>query len=120
MAVVLTAIGVLAFASLSRATNEMQKEARRLGFQVKNCLYCHASPHAAEEMKEKARELHVSEGNCLMCHGSDIPATLNDRGEWLAAEKKRLGASRFDMRWLKDYVPPKEGSATPSDPHAEP
>jgi len=119
-ALALAAAGVLAFASLSVATVDMEKEARKLGFPAKNCLYCHASAHAAEKMKETARELHISEGNCLLCHGANIPAALNDRGEWLVAEKNRLGASRVDMKWLKDYVPPKEESSTPSNPPPKP
>lgn len=103
----------LALASLgvvprARATVGMQNEAKKLGFPVKNCLYCHASPHAVEEMKETARALDVAEGNCLLCHGSKVPSTLNDRGEWLVAEKARRKAEQAEMAWLAEYVEPKK------------
>jgi mono/diheme cytochrome c family protein len=107
---------LLAFAlsSLSprgEATVEMQNQAKKLGFAVGNCLYCHATPHAAEAMKAKAKAAHVSEGNCLACHGGDIPAALNHRGDWLVAQKAARGAKDWDMAWLKDY---KEPTATPA------
>ena len=51
----------------ARATIEMQDQAKKLGFALHNCLYCHASPHAIEKMKEKARAAGTSEGNCLAC-----------------------------------------------------
>jgi len=98
----------LGVAPLARATVGMQKEARKLGFPVKNCLYCHATPHAVEVMKTKARSMGMNEGNCLLCHGAKIPATLNDRGEWLVAEKDRRKAARPEMSWLADYVEPKK------------
>jgi mono/diheme cytochrome c family protein len=92
----------------SRATVEMEKEARKLGFPAANCLYCHATPHAVQKMKATARELHMTEGNCLLCHGAKIPAKLNDRGQWLVREKDRRKAERAEMKWLEDYVEPKE------------
>jgi hypothetical protein len=88
------------------ATVEMQKQAKALGFDVHNCLHCHASPHAVDKMKEKAKATGMAEGNCLACHGADIPITLNQRGHWLVAEKARLGAKQFDMAWLRDYREP--------------
>jgi hypothetical protein len=105
---------LLAAGSAVRATVEMQKEARKAGFDVPNCLYCHASKHAAKVMKDKARQLNMNEGNCLLCHGSEIPAALNERGEWLVAERHRRGAKRVEMSWLVDYVEPKEGEPQPS------
>jgi mono/diheme cytochrome c family protein len=102
-------MGVLGLAlgtPAARATVEMQNQAKKLGFPLKNCVYCHASPHAVEKMKETARELNMSDGNCLQCHGADIPTTLNDRGRWLVAEKKRRKADEFDMAWLNDYEEP--------------
>jgi mono/diheme cytochrome c family protein len=87
-------------------TVEMQNQAKKLGFAVKNCLYCHASPHAAEAMQTKARALKIPEGNCLGCHGNNIPAALNRRGDWLVAQKSARGAKACDMAWLKDYKEP--------------
>jgi mono/diheme cytochrome c family protein len=100
------ALGLLALAAGSEATVEMQNQARKLGFEVHNCLACHASPHAAEVMKERAKKLNINPGNCLACHGASLPAKLNHRGEWLVAEKARRGAKAFDMSWLKDYKEP--------------
>jgi len=105
---------VLAAGPAARATVEMQKEARKAGFDVPNCLYCHASKHAAKVMKDKARQLQMNDGNCLLCHGSAIPAALNERGEWLLAERHRRGAKRVEMGWLVDYVEPEEGEPQPS------
>jgi mono/diheme cytochrome c family protein len=90
----------------AEATVEMQNQAKKLGFAVKNCLYCHASPHAAEAMQTKARALKIPEGNCLACHGNNIPAALNRRGDWLVAQKSARGAKACDMAWLKDYKEP--------------
>lgn len=102
----LAAAGLALLAPAGEATVEMQKDAKRLGFAVQNCLYCHASPHATEAMKAKARAARVSEGNCLACHGNDIPAALNARGEWLVAQKGVRGAKACDMAWLRDYKDP--------------
>jgi hypothetical protein len=104
------------------ATVEMQNQAKKLGVDVGNCLYCHASPHSIEVMKKKAKDLHMAGGNCLACHGANIPIKLNQRGEWLVAEKARRIAKEFDMAWLKDYreplplpkpAAPKESTAKP-------
>jgi hypothetical protein len=122
MAVVAVVLGVAALAGRGRqaeATVDMENQARKLGFKVDNCLYCHASPHATEVMKERAKKFGVNPGNCLGCHGKEIPATLNDRGQWLVKEKKRRGAAEFDMAWLKDYKEPepaKAGAAAPAAP----
>ncbi len=96
------------------ATVEMQVQARRLGFPVKNCLYCHATPHSVEVMKQKAKSLALSDGNCLACHGADIPAKLNDRGTWLAAERTKRGAKVADMAWLSGYKEPPAKVAKPA------
>jgi hypothetical protein len=105
------------------ATVEMQNQAKKLGFAIKNCLDCHASPHAIEVMKEKAKDLSMADGNCLACHGADIPAVLNHRGDWLLSEKGRRNAKECDMAWLKDYKepvapkpPPKPGAKTAVKP----
>jgi mono/diheme cytochrome c family protein len=94
----------------AEATVEMQNQAKKLGFEVHNCVHCHATPHAVEKMKEKAKVTGMAEGNCLACHGANIPITLNHRGEWLVAEKARRAAKECDMAWLKDY---KESAPTP-------
>jgi hypothetical protein len=97
------------------ATVAMQNQARKLGFTVKNCLYCHASPHAVGAMQAKARALNIPEGNCLLCHGNNVPVTLNQRGHWLVTQKGLRGAKDFDMAWLKDYKEPTpEPTATPA------
>jgi hypothetical protein len=128
--VVLLTCGVGLLATVpSRATVDMEKQARKLGFPAENCLYCHATPHAVEKMKATAKELHMAEGNCLVCHGANIPAKLNDRGQWLVDEKARRKADRLEMIWLKDYVAPeakapeekaKEGSKAKGDSKAKP
>ncbi len=94
------------------ATVEMQNQAKKLGFAVRNCLYCHASPHAIEVMKKKAKDLNMAEGNCLACHGANIPAALNHRGDWLVLEKGRRHAKEWDMAWLRDYKEPTPAKAT--------
>lgn len=116
----IAALALLAMGPRAGATVEMQNAAKALGFPLKNCVYCHASPHAVEKMKETARELGMSAGNCLQCHGADIPAALNDRGEWLVAEKERRHADKMDMAWLKDYKePPPEEDAKAKSPPSE-
>jgi hypothetical protein len=117
--------GTLALASLmllsrpALATVEMQVQAKKLGLPVVNCLYCHAHSHSAEVMKQKAKALNINEGNCLACHGANIPAKLNERGQWLVTEKTRRGAARFDMAWLREYKEPQPAS-TRTVHHAKP
>lgn len=95
------------------ATVEMEVQARKLGFAVQNCLYCHATAHAVDVMKKKAKALDMSDGNCLACHGSKIPAKLNERGQWLAAERVKRGAKDADMAWLREYKEPAPPTARP-------
>jgi Zn-finger protein len=102
------------------ATVEMQNEAKKLGIAVKNCLDCHASPHAVDVMHQKAKDLKMADGNCLACHGGKIPIGLNQRGEWLVAEKGRRGAKECDMAWLKDYKEPVAPKAPAARPGAKP
>ena len=103
-------VGVALVPGPAAATVDMQNQAKKLGFEVHNCLHCHASPHAVEKMKEKAKVAGMSEGNCLVCHGANIPIALNQRGEWLVAEKARRGAKECDMAWLRDYKEPAPGA----------
>jgi len=109
--------------SRAGATVEMQNQAKNLGFPIKNCLDCHASPHSVEVMKKKAQDLKMADGNCLACHGAKIPAALNHRGNWLVTEKDRRSAKEFDMAWLRDYKepePPRPAAAkAKADPGAD-
>ena len=120
-------VSVLACASLlvlpavpAGATVEMQKQAKKLGFAITNCLDCHASPHAIDVMKKKAKDTKMAEGNCMACHGANIPAVLNHRGDWLVSEKGRRNAKECDMAWLKDYKEPVAPKAPPARPGAKP
>ena len=109
--------------SRAGATVEMQNQAKKLGFPIKNCLDCHASPHSVDVMKKRAQDLKMAEGNCLACHGAKIPAALNHRGNWLVTEKDRRSAKEFDMAWLRDYKepePPRPAAAkAKADPGAD-
>jgi len=108
--------------SRAGATVEMQNQAKNLGFPIKNCLDCHATPHAVDVMHQKAKDLKMADGNCLACHGGKIPIGLNQRGEWLVAERARRGATEFDMAWLKDYKEPAPAAkpAAAKSPGAKP
>ena len=110
-ALLLAVIGLPA--ARAGATVEMQVAAKKLGYPVVNCLYCHATSHSVDVMKQKAKALSMSDGNCLACHGANIPAKLNDRGHWLVAEKTKRSAKECDMAWLRDYKEP-----TPAPPRA--
>jgi hypothetical protein len=111
-------IGIALAPRPAGATVEMQNQAKKLGLTVKNCLDCHATPHAAEVMQKKAKDLKMADGNCLACHGANIPAALNAKGEWLVTEKERRGAKKCDMAWLREYkeppTPPNASSAKAS------
>ena len=50
----------------------------------------------------KAKEKGYPAQNCQYCHGSTLP-TLNERGQWLASEKKKQSAQAVDVDWLKTY-----------------
>jgi mono/diheme cytochrome c family protein len=115
----LPALLLLLAAFPAGATVEMQNQAKKLGFAVRNCLDCHATPHSVDVMKKKAQDLKMADGNCLACHGSNIPAALNEKGEWLVAEKARRGAKECDMAWLAQYKEPK-AAPKPEKPAAKP
>ena len=108
--------GVVLISSQALATVEMQVQAKKLGFPVGNCLYCHAHSHSIDVMKQKAKTLGVNEGNCLACHGANIPSKLNDRGHWLVAERTKRGGKQWDMSWLHDYREPTPAPATSATP----
>jgi hypothetical protein len=111
--VVLLLLTAAVFTARASATVEMQVAAKKLGYPVVNCLYCHATSHSVDVMKQKAKSLNMADGNCLACHGANIPAKLNDRGHWLVAEKTKRGAKACDMAWLRDYKEP-----APAQPRA--
>ena len=103
----MVAIGLmLVGAPTVTATDQMQKQAKALGFPINDCLDCHASPHSRELMEKRAENVGFLLHNCSGCHGTKVPRTLNDRGNWLVSEKKRRNAAEFDMAWLASYVPP--------------
>lgn len=104
---------MFSLATGAEATVEMQVEAKKLGYAVGNCLYCHATSHSVDVMKQKAKSLSMNDGNCLACHGANIPAKLNDRGHWLVAEKARRGARACQMSWLREYKEPAAAAAKP-------
>jgi hypothetical protein len=73
--------GWMAFSSTSSATLPMQKKAKDLGITgVTDCMSCHK-----EKLPKKGA------------------MTLNDRGNWLVAEKTKRGAKEIDVAWLKEY-----------------
>lgn len=80
-------MGLLALGALltgggtARATLEMQKKAKELGFPAQNCLYCHN-----EKLPKKGAVTH------------------NERGKWLIGEKQKRKAKAADIAWLKEYV----------------
>ena len=80
MIVALVWAGWIAFAGVSSADMEIQKQAKAAGVDVKNCQSCHTVA-----MPKKG--------------ASD----LNDAGKWLVAEKDKRGAAKVDGAWLKDY-----------------
>jgi len=110
----LAAALAMLLASPAVATVEMQVQAKKLGFAVGNCLYCHAHSHSVAVMKQKAKAFNLSDGNCLGCHGANIPSKLNDRGRWLVAEKTKRGVKACDMAWLHDYKEPTPAPAASS------
>ena len=86
-AVGLTAVGLLASVTgKANATMPIQKAAKAAGF--------------------------ADAGKCTFCHGEALPkkgaSTLNDRGNWLVAEKDKRKASEIDAAWLKEYKEPQK------------
>jgi hypothetical protein len=82
LGVALLAIGVwLVGVGTASATMPMQKKAKEQGFDAANCQYCHVDKLPKKEA-----------------------ATLNERGQWLVAEKEKQKAKEIDVSWLKNYV----------------
>jgi len=75
---------------------------------VSGCLAGAGTASATIEMQKKAKAAGVEAQNCLYCHGEKLPkkgaSTLNDRGNWLKAEKDKRNAKEADGGWLKEYV----------------
>ncbi len=63
---------------------------------------------ATVEMQKKAKAAGIEAQNCLYRHGEKLPkkgaSTLNDRGNWLKAEKDKRKVKEVDVVWLKEYV----------------
>lgn len=58
----------------------------------------------------KAKAVDTGVKNCASCHEGGKTKKgdpLNDRGNWLMAEKGKKKAAEVDPAWLKDY--PKKG-----------
>ena len=80
MIVALVWAGWIAFAGVSSADMEIQKQAKAAGVDVKNCQSCHTAALPKKDSHD-----------------------LNDAGKWLVAEKDKRGAAKVDGAWLKDY-----------------
>jgi hypothetical protein len=81
----LTALGLswagwIALSGTSSATLDYQKQAKAAGIEASSCQYCHVD-------KLPKKDAHP----------------LNDRGNWLVAEKTKRNAKAVDGAWLKDY-----------------
>jgi hypothetical protein len=73
-------LGLILAAPSAQADMKLQKAAKKAGFEVKNCLYCHG-----EKMPKKGK------------------STYNDRGQFLIDQKEEKQAEEIDVNWLKDY-----------------
>ena len=58
------------------------KQVQELGFEAKNCTFCHQSPKGGKGW--------------------------NERGLWLKDQKKERKAPVVDVKWLKDFKPSEE------------
>ena len=72
--------GWIVLSGTSSGDMAIQKQAKAAGIDVKDCQYCHVD-------KLPKKDAH----------------TLNDRGNWLVAEKTKRNAKAVDGAWLKDY-----------------
>ncbi len=70
------------------ATPQLFTDAKKSGMPAQNCQYCHVSKLPKKE--------------------SFKPEDLNERGQWLAAEKDRQKAKDVKTDWLKAYPGGKE------------
>ncbi len=83
MVALLVWCGWIGISATSTATMDIQKQAKAAGVDAKNCQFCHtvALPKKGEGKNQ-----------------------LNDRGQWLQAEKDKRKASAVDGAWAKDYT----------------
>jgi hypothetical protein len=58
------------------------KQAKELGYEAKNCTYCHQTPKGGKGW--------------------------NERGLWLKDQKKERKAPIVEVKWLKDFQPSAE------------
>src|SRR3712207_3100965 len=68
---------LIAMVPTARPYPPFVSQAKRLGFPVKDCTYCHARPTGGQP--------------------------LNQVGQWLVAERERRGAAAVEVKWLADY-----------------
>jgi hypothetical protein len=82
MVALLVWCGWIGLTSISTATMDIQKQAKAVGADAKNCQFCHtvSLPKKGEGAKQ-----------------------LNERGQWLQAQKEKKGAKEVDGAWVKDY-----------------
>jgi hypothetical protein len=74
------------------------------------------APAAADpRLFKEAKDLGFPAQNCQYCHVSKIPKKdtftardLNERGQWLVAEKTKQNAPDVKADWLKNYPGGKE------------
>ena len=64
---------------------------------------------ASMPMVKKAKELGItSVTSCQSCHVDKLPKKdahkVNERGQWLLAQKTKRNAKEIDVAWLKEYV----------------
>jgi len=76
-------IAVAVAAGPAMAEPAMMKQAKEAGLPAQNCQYCHTTKLPKKETFK--------------------PEELNERGKWLAAEKKKRNAPKPDAAWLKEY-----------------
>lgn len=69
------------------------KQAQQLGFEAKDCAFCHEKPS----------------GN----------KGWNKRGLWLKQQKKERKASVVDVKWLKNYNPEMAENSKPEENKSE-
>lgn len=80
---VLSVIAVGLGAGPAMAEPAMLKQAKDAGLPAKNCQFCHT-----EKLPKKETFKHEQ---------------LNERGKWLAEEKKKRNAPKPNAAWLKEY-----------------
>lgn len=80
---VTTVIAVSFGAGPAMGEPAMIKQAKDAGLPAQNCQYCHTEKVPKKETFK--------------------PEQLNERGKWLAEEKKKRNAPKPNAAWLKEY-----------------